>query len=84
MIMNSSRINKHILPKSEERRPNTYSEEQVVIKICALCVCLVLILDSSFLNQVNALYKQRVSTEDNEKEELIDTIPFPCEYIYIK
>ena len=29
---------------------NTYSHEQVVIKICALCVCLVLILDSSSLD----------------------------------
>ena len=32
-----------------------YSEEQVVIKISALCVLLVLILDSSSLNQVNCL-----------------------------
>lgn len=36
----------------------TYSEEQVVIKICALCFSLVLILDSSLLYQVNALYKR--------------------------
>ena len=34
-----------------------YSEEQVVIKISALCVLLVLILDSSSLNQVNSLKK---------------------------
>jgi hypothetical protein len=34
---------------------SAYSQEQVVIKICALCVSLVLILDSSSLNQVNAL-----------------------------
>lgn len=32
-----------------------YSKEQVVIKISALCVLLVLILDSSSLNQVNRL-----------------------------
>lgn len=45
-------------------RDGSYSEEQVEIKICALCVSLVLILDSSSLNQVNALKnesKQEVS-----------------------
>ena len=40
------------------RRPKayeTYSQKQVKIKIRALCVSLVSILDSSSLNQVNAL-----------------------------
>jgi hypothetical protein len=36
-------------------RELAYSEQQVVIKISALCVLLVLILDSSSLNQVNCL-----------------------------
>jgi hypothetical protein len=56
-----------------------------VIKISALCVLLVLILDSSSLNQVNALNEkagQQVPT--TEVSLLIDTIPFPYEYIYIK
>lgn len=63
----------------------TYSQEQVVIKISALCVLLVLILDSPSLNQVNCLKKkagQQVPT--TRKSRLIDTIPFPYEYIYIK
>lgn len=56
-----------------------------MIKISALCVLLVLILDSSSLNQVNCLKKkagQQVPT--TRKSRLIDTIPFPYEYIYIK
>lgn len=41
----------------------SYSEQKMVIKICALCVCLVLILDSSSLDQVNALKAIEVSHE---------------------
>ena len=37
---------------------NTYSDEKVSIKIGALCVFLVSILDSSSLNQINALHKK--------------------------
>jgi hypothetical protein len=35
-----------------------YSDEKVSIKIGALCVFLVSILDSSSLDQINALYEQ--------------------------
>lgn len=37
---------------------NAYSDEKVSIKIGALCVFLVSILDSSSLNQINALHKK--------------------------
>jgi hypothetical protein len=61
-----------------------YSDEQVVIKISALCVLLVLILDSPSLNQVNGLKKAGKRVPTTRKSRLIDTIPFPYEYIYIK
>lgn len=46
---------KRMVRLSDRYLIGTYSQKQVVIKICALCVCLVLILDSSSLNQINAL-----------------------------
>ena len=53
-----------------------YSEEQVEIKICALCVCLVLILDSSSLDQINSL-NDKAELSNLEVPHVIDTIPFP-------
>lgn len=39
---------------------DSYSDEKVMIKIGALCVFLVVVLDSSSFNQINAL-KRRVN-----------------------
>ncbi len=55
-----------------------------MIKISALCVSLVLILDSSSLDQVNCLKTNRSGVKRLRCLMLIDTIPFPYEYIYIK
>ena len=54
----------------------TYSEKQVVIKISASGVLLVLILDSSSLDQVNGLNIKAELTQA-EVPHVIDTIPFP-------
>ena len=55
------------------------------IKICALGVCLVLILDSSSLNQINALNESKVLVSKKASGGVLNRyIPFPYEYIYIK
>ncbi len=54
----------------------TYSKKQVVIKISASGVLLVLILDSSSLDQINSL-NIKAELSNPEVPHVIDTIPFP-------
>ncbi len=57
-------------------QPVSYSKKQVVIKISASGVLLVLILDSSSLDQINGL-NIKAELSKPEVPHVIDTIPFP-------